>query len=272
MQHFRAFELLLTLVLVLHILAACTVIPTPAPPPAQPVTITVSAASDLTQAFTEVGQQFEAQTGTKVVFNFGSTGQLTQQIEQGAPVDLFAAANISYIETLEKQGLILADTKQVYGRGRIVLWTRADSPLKLERVEDLLKPDVQRIAIANPDHAPYGVAAREALQTAGIWDAVQPKLVLGENIGQAYQYAETGNVDVGIIALSLVVPAAAGEAGRYVLIPETLHRPLDQACAVIKATAHEPEARAFAAFVAGALGREIMRRYGFVLPGESPAQ
>lgn len=264
--------MLLALVLMSEILAACTVTPAPATSPAQPVTITVSAASDLTQAFAEVGQQFEAQTGTKVLFNFGSTGQLTQQIEQGAPVDLFAAANISYIETLEKQGLILADTKQVYGRGRIVLWTRADSPLKLERVEDLLNPAVQRIAIANPDHAPYGVAAREALQTAGIWDAVQPKLVLGENIGQAYQYAETGNVDVGIIALSLVLPAASGAAGRYVLIPETLHSPLDQAYAVIKTAAHEPQARAFAAFVASAAGREIMRRYGFILPGESPIQ
>ena len=272
MQRFRAFGVLLTLVLVSNILAACTAIPTPAPSPAQPVTITVSAASDLTKAFAEIGQQFEAQSGTKVVFNFGSTGQLTQQIEQGAPVDLFAAANISYIETLEKQGLIFADTKQVYGRGRIVLWTRADSPLTLARVEDLLKPEVQRIAIANPDHAPYGVAAREALQTAGIWDAVQPKLVLGENISQAYQYAATGNVDVGILALSLVVPAAAGETGRYVLIPETLHSPIDQAYAVIRDTAHEPEARAFAAFVASAPGRAIMRRYGFVLPGESPVQ
>ncbi len=272
MQRFRAFKLLLTLLLVSDILAACAAIPTPAASPAEPVTIIVSAASDLTKAFAEIGRQFEAQTGTQVVFNFGSTGQLTQQIEQGAPVDLFAAANVSYIETLENQGLILPDTKQVYGRGRIVLWTRADSPLKLARVEDLLQPEVQRIAIANPDHAPYGVAAREALQTAGIWDAVLPKLVLGENIGQAYQYAATGNVDVGILALSLVVPAAAGEAGRYVLIPETLHAPLDQAYAVIRDAAHEPEARAFAAFVASAPGREIMRRYGFVLPGESPLQ
>ena len=139
-------------------------------------------------------------------------------------------------------------------------------------MEDLLKPEVRRIAIANPDHAPYGVAAREALQSAGIWDALQSKLVLGENISQAYQYAVTGNVDAGIVALSLAMPAAAGEAGRYVLIPETLHAPLDQAYAVIKGTAHEREARAFAAFVASPPGREIMRKYGFVMPGESPAQ
>lgn len=262
----------MALMLILGILAACTAAPAPVAMPARPVTLTVSAAADLTKAFAEIGQQFEAQTGVKVTFNFGSTGQLTQQIEAGAPVDLFAAANISYIEALEKKGLILSDTKQVYARGRIVLWTRADSSLTLERVEDLLKPEVRRIAIANPDHAPYGVAAREALQAAGAWSAVQPKLVLGENISQAYQYAATGNVDVGIVALSLVVPAAAGEAGRYLLIPETLHNPLDQAHAVIKGTAHEPEARAFAAFIASPPGREIMRKYGFVLPGESPVQ
>ena len=230
-----------------------------------PVTLTVSAASDLTRAFTEVGAAFEAATGTKVVFNFGSTGQLAQQIEQGAPVDVFAAANASYIDQLERQGLILPDTKQRYARGRIVLWTRADSPLKLERVEDLALPGVRRMAIANPDHAPYGTAAREALQAAGLWANVQPKLVLGENVRQALQYAETGNVDAAIVALSLVVPAAMAEdvQGRYVLIPEDLHAPLDQTVAVIRSTAHEREARAFAEFVGSPAAREIMRKYGF---------
>ena len=262
----RSLYLIAILLTLVSFLMGCAALGT------RPITLTVSAASDLTKAFTEIGQQFEAKTGTKVIFNFGSTGQLTQQIEAGAPVDLFAAANISYIETLEKKGLTLPDTKQIYGRGRIVLWVRADSPLTVERMADLLKPEVRRIAIANPDHAPYGVAAREALQSAGIWDAVQPKLVLGENISQAYQYATTGNVDVGIIALSLVMPTGEGEAGRYVLIPETAHKPLDQALAIIKSTTHEREARAFAAFIASPAGRDIMRRYGFVLPGENPVQ
>lgn len=234
----------------------------------QPVTLTVSAASDLTLAFEEIGALFERETGTRVVFNFGSTGQLAQQIEQGAPVDLFAAANVSFIEELEQQGLIIPETKALYARGRITLWSRADSPLRLERIEDLARPNVSRIAIANPEHAPYGIAARDALQSASIWEAVEPKLVLGENVRQTLQYAATGNVDVAIVALSLSVESE----GQWVLIREELHRPLDQALAVIKGTRHEREARQFAAFVNGPQARPIMRNYGFILPGEEPAQ
>ena len=126
---------------------------------------------------------------------------------------MFAAANVSFVEELERQGLILPDTKQMYARGRITLWTRADSSLQITSLADLTRPEVQRLAIANPDHAPYGVAARQAMQTAGIWEAVQNKLVLGENVRQTLQYAETGNVDVAIVALSLSVPAPAGDVG-----------------------------------------------------------
>ena len=205
----------------------------------QPATLIVSAASDLTYAFSEIGKQFEAETGHKVVFNFGSTGQLAQQIEQGAPVDVFAAANVSFVEDLARQGLILPDTKQMYARGRITLWTRADSPLQITSLADLTRPEVRRIAIANPGHAPYGVAARQAMQTAGIWEAVQPKLVLGDNVRQTLQYAETGNVDVAIVALSLSVPAAGSTSGRWTLIPQELYPPIDQALAVIKDTKHE---------------------------------
>ena len=230
----------------------------------QQVSLTISAAADLELAFREVGALFEKETGTKVIFNFGSTGQLAQQIEQGAPVDLFAAANVSFVEELAQQGLILPDTKALYARGRITLWTRADSPLRLERIEGLAKPEVIRIAIANPAHAPYGIAAREAMQSAGIWDAVQPKLVLGENVRQTLLYAETGNVEVAIVALSLSVQGQ----GRWTLVPQELHQPIDQALAVIKETHHEKEARLFAAFINGPTGRPIMRKYGFILPGE----
>ncbi len=249
------------------LLAACRSTPPPAADREQPVTLIVSAAADLTYAFGEIGRQFEAETAGKVIFNFGSTGQLAQQIEQGAPADVFAAANVSFIEDLERQGRIAPGTKRVYARGRIVLWTRADNPLRLESLEDLARPEITRVAIANPDHAPYGVAGREALQTAGVWEAVQPKLVLGENVRQALQYAETGNVDAAIVALSLVVPAAQGSnggvQGRWTTIPQELYRPLDQALAVVKGTAHEREAAAFADFVAGPRGQEILRKYGF---------
>ena len=224
----------------------------------------VSAAADLTPAFQELGTQFEREKGIEVIFNFGSTGQLSQQIEQGAPVDLFAAANVSYVDDLEKRGLILPDTKALYAQGRITLWTRKDSPLNLTRLEDLTQPTVKKLAIANPDHAPYGVAAREALQTVGIWQTIKDKIVFGENIRQTLQYAESGNVDVAIVALSLSI----GSEGRYTLIPATLHQPLNQALAVIKGAKNEAAARQFAAYVNSAAGRTVMRKYGFLLPGE----
>ena len=232
------------------------------------VTLTVSAAADLTPAFAELGKLFTNDTGIKVTFNFGSTGQLTQQIEQGAPVDLLAAANVSFIEELERQNLILADTKALYAQGRITLWTRSDSSLKLDRIEDLAKPEVRRIAIANPEHAPYGEAARQALESAGIWDRVSSRLVFGENISQTLQYAETGNVDAAIVALSLSITSK----GRWILISDQLHKPLNQALAVVRSTRHETEARRFASFVNSTQGRQIMRKYGFILPGEEPVK
>jgi molybdate transport system substrate-binding protein len=193
---------------------------------------------------------------------------LAKQIENGAPVDVFAAANIEFIEALEQKGLIIPDTKALYARGRITLWMTQDSPLRIEKLEDLARPEVQRVAIANPDHAPYGVAAREALQSVRVWDAVQPKCVFGENVRQTLQYAESRNVDVSIVALSLSVQSK----GRWILIPEELHKPLDQALAVLKRTRRTEQARRFVAFINGEQGRPIMRKYGFVLPGEPIAQ
>jgi molybdate transport system substrate-binding protein len=234
----------------------------------QPQTLTVSAAADLTPAFQELGRLFEQQEGTKVTFNFGSTGQLAQQIEQGAPVDLFAAANVSFIEVLEQKGHIIPDTKALYARGRITLWTRDDNTLQLERIADLARPEFKKVAIANPEHAPYGLAAREALQAAGVWESVSQKLVYGENISQTLQYAESGNVEAAIVALSL----STQSKGRWVLIPAEMHQPLNQALAIIRGTKHEQEARRFAAFVNSAEGRAVMRKYGFVLPGEEPVK
>jgi molybdate transport system substrate-binding protein len=241
--------------------------------PAQPgagqaAEITVSAAADLTPVFEEMGKNFERETRVKTKFNFGSSGQLTQQIEQGAPVDVFAAANAQFIDELEQKNLILPDTKALYAQGRIAIWTRADSPFKLERIQDLARADVRKVAIANPEHAPYGAAAREALQSAGVWTTVQPKLVFGENIMQTFQYAETGNVDAGVVALSLCV----GSAGRWALAPMDLHKPLNQTLAVIRGSRHEAEARRFATFINSPSGRPVMRKYGFMLSGEEPAK
>ena len=221
--------------------------------------LTVAAASDLTPAFEEIGREFESATKTKVVFMFGSTGLLTRQIENGAPVDLFAAANVSYIEQLERNGMIIPDSKAIYARGRITLWTPDESPLRLQAIADLARPEVTRVAIANPDHAPYGLAAKQALQSAGLWERVQPKLVYGDNIRQTLQYAETGNVEVAIVALSLSIQSQ----GRWQLVPEELHQPIDQGLAVIKSTGNEKAARAFAAFISSSQGKAIMKKYGF---------
>src|SRR6185503_9058688 len=221
--------------------------------------ITVAAASDLTPAFEELGREFEKTSPTRVVFVFGSTGLLTRQIANGAPFDLFAAANVSYIDQVDMNGLIIPDTKMIYARGRITLWTLEESPIRLQGIADLVRPEVQRIAIANPDHAPYGLAAQQALQSAGIWDRVRSKLVYADNIRQTLQYAETGNVEVAIVSLSLSMPSH----GRWSVIPEELHQPIDQALAIMKTTKNEQGARAFAAFISSPQGKAIMKKYGF---------
>ena len=248
LPHFFLFSLLLLLV----IGVACRRQPAGAE-------LTVAAASDLMPAFEEIGREFESVQKTKVTFVFGSTGMLTRQIENGAPFDVFAAANVSYIDQLDQKGLIVPGTKRVYARGRITMWTTANSSLKIETIQDLARAEVTRIAIANPDHAPYGQAAREALERAGIWETVKPKLVYGDNIRQTLQYAETGNVEVAIVALSLSVQSN----GRWVLIPEELHKPIDQGIGVLKETKAEQPAQAFAEFVNGPKGREILKKYGF---------
>ena len=232
---------------------------TPDPNDRQRVELTVSAAASLTWAFQELGERFRHETGTRVGLNFGSSGQLAQQIASGAPVDLFAAANMAFLDDLDRQGVLLAETKRPYARGRLTLWTRADSRLRFARLEDVMRPEVRRLALANPSHAPYGVAAREALQAVGLWDQVQSKLVLGENVRQALQYAATGNVDVALVVRSLSVH----HEGRWVVLPETLHQPIVQALAVIKQTQHALQARQFAAFIHGPQGQAILRKYGF---------
>ena len=224
--------------------------------------LTVAAAADLSAAFEEIGKEFEAATGTKVTFSFGSSGLLARQIENGAPMDLLAAANVDYINQLQAKNLIIDDTKKIYARGRITLWLPRSSSLQVSQLADLTRGDVKRIAIANPDHAPYGKAALEALQKAGVFDRVKEKLVYGDNIRQTLQYAQTGNVEVSIVALSL----SEQSDGRWVLIPEEFHQPIDQALAVIKTTQNEKSARDFANFITGPQGRQVLAKYGFTFP------
>jgi molybdate transport system substrate-binding protein len=230
--------------------------------------IVVAAAASLQFAFQGIAARFEQETGQHVRLVFGSSGQLTQQIENGAPYDLFAAANQEYIDRLLGQGLVLENSIELYARGRIVLAVNRQSGLEVRKLEDLLLPDVRHIAIANPEHAPYGLAAQQALQSAGLWEQLQDKVVLAENVRQALQFVQSGDAQAGLIALAEAnVPEIS-----WTLIDESLHVPLDQSLAVL-ASAKEPElARQFSAYINGTVGRPLMRQYGFVLPGEPVAQ
>jgi molybdate transport system substrate-binding protein len=263
----RHYVLVLLVSLLMLALAGCAMPGGTAAPTTTPAgdPLLVAAAADLQFAFAEIGAVYEERTGQRVTFTFGSSGNLTSQIENGAPFDVLAAANVAFIDRLREQDLIFPDTQQLYGRGRIVLAVNRESGAEATTLEGLLDPSITRIAIANPAHAPYGQAAQQALESRRLWEAVQPKLVLGENIAQALQFVQTGDAQVGIIALSIAeVPEVT-----YTLLDEDLHQPLDQALAVIRATPREEAARAFVAFVMGPEGREIMRRYGFALPGEA---
>lgn len=226
----------------------------------------VAAAADLQFAFQEIAEQFEAQTGHHVILVFGSTGQLTQQIENGAPYDLFAAANIEFIQKLAREGMVLPDSVALYARGRIVLAVNQQSGIVVQSLSDLLQPGITHVAIANPEHAPYGLAAKQALEAAGIWEQLKPKLVLAENVRQALQFIQTGDSQAGIISLSVAnVPEI-----RWVLIDDRLHNPLDQALAIVASTSQPELAAQFAAYINGEYGRPVMRRYGFILPDEIP--
>ncbi len=232
--------------------------------PASPAPLTVAAAADLQNAFTEIAALFEQSTGHPVTLVFGSTGQLAQQIENGAPFDLFAAANISFVEALRDQELVIPDSVALYAEGRIVLASNRQAGVELSTLDELLDPSIRQVAIANPEHAPYGTAAMEALISAGLWEALQPKLIYGENVRQALQFIQTGDAQAGIVALSI---ADAPEID-WTLIDASLHRPLRQALAVVATSAQPEVAQAFADYINGDEGRPIMQRYGFLLPAE----
>ena len=229
--------------------------------------ITVAAAADLKFALDEIVADFRsARPDDAVEVVYGSSGKFATQIRQGAPFDLYFSADIAYPRALEAEGLALGPTRP-YAVGRIVLWSRTRDARAL-RLQDLADPALGRIAIANPRHAPYGKRAEEALRAAGVWDAVQPRLVQGENIAQTAQFVQTGNAAVGIIALSLALnPALAGQGG-YHLIDAVLHAPLEQGFILTRKAEGKALATAFADYIGSAAARAVLVRYGFELPGE----
>lgn len=228
------------------------------------VELTVAAASDLQIAFTEIGVLFEEETGHAVTFSFGSTGNLATQIENGAPFDVYAAANVAFVDDLIEKGFVDAESKALYGVGRIVLASSIASGMDAQELSALLDPAIRHVAIANPEHAPYGMAAREALISAEIWDDLQPKLVYGENIRQTLQFIQTGNAEAGIVALSIAdVPEIT-----WTMIDNSLHEPLLQAMGVVSNRPHSDVAREFVDFVTGPQGREVLEAYGFAPPDQ----
>jgi molybdate transport system substrate-binding protein len=238
-----------------------------APREAEP--IRVAAAADLTLAFEELGRVFEQQTGQRVSFSFGSTGLLAKQLREGAPFDVFAAANVSFVDEVVSAGACDGATKAPYARGRIAVWTKRGAVAPPAAFEELADARFARIAIANPEHAPYGQAAKQALQSTNIWSQVESRLVLGENVRQTLQFGESGNVEAAIVALALVVN---DRDNPWFVVEERLHHPINQALVVCNRGARREGGEAFARFVNSEPGRAVMRRYGFLLPGETLMQ
>lgn len=229
--------------------------------------ITIAAAADLKFAMDEIVAAYTpTRPGDTIAVVYGSSGKFHTQIRQGAPYDLYFSADIAYPRELVKTGL--AATPVVpYAVGRIVLWSSTMDARRMT-LESLADPAIRRIAIANPRHAPYGRRAEEALRAKGLWDGLESKLVYGENVAQTAQFVQTGNAQVGIVALSLALNPELARAGGYWPIPDGLHAPLEQGFIVTRRAAANKLAHDFAAYMGGPVARATMKKYGFVLPAE----
>lgn len=238
-------------------LAACAAPPSDRPP------VQVAAAADLARAFPEVGEAFTRETGVTVVFSFGSSGLLARQLAEGAPWDAFASADEGFVDQVVASGACGGVSRARYARGRIVLWWREPVPIAPPAsVADLADARFTRIAMAQPEHAPYGRAAREALQAAVVWERVAGRLVYGENVRQALQFAASGNADVAIVARSLV----GRSGGRWLEIPASAHAPLDQTVVACRGGRNVEGGARWARFVTSGPALAILSRHGFDPP------
>jgi molybdate transport system substrate-binding protein len=229
--------------------------------------ITIAAASDLIYCIDELNKAFESvRKGVTIRTSNGSSGNFFAQIQNGAPFDIFLSADLHYPQELIASGMADRESLTVYAAGRIVLWTAAPEIDVSKGLEVLRSPGVRRIAIANPEHAPYGRAAKSALEKAGLWQAVKPKLVFGDNIAQAKQFVQTGNADIGVLALSLVLAPVMKGIGAYWLIPQDTYPRLDQAAVLTARGRNNPAARAYLAFLRSPAAREIFEHFGFFMP------
>lgn len=251
---------------ILAVLAALltTVQARPAPLAGEETTLQLAAASDLTHVLGEIVPWIRRECGIQLQTTFGSTGHLASQIQAGVPIDLFAAARPEAIRTLTAAGLLRAEEQRIFARGRLVVWHRRDAPFMLGGLEDLPRPEVRWVAVADPTLAPHGAAAREALADRGMWELLGDRLVICENSHQALAFAMGRSAAAAIAPLAL----APGSTGHAAIVPGASHRPLDQTVAITASTARAEDCKRVIAFLGGPLARPIFKKYGFLLPEE----
>ncbi len=230
--------------------------------PAPASKITVAAAANLTDVFAEVGAAFKAQTGIDVVFSYGATAELAQQIDNGAPFDLFAAADTEHVDSRVASQKLVGDSRAIYAKGQLALWIPSGEPSGIKNLKDLTSPKIHFIAVAQPKLAPYGQAAVDALTTAHLWEPLQHKVVYANSISMAKQLAATGNADASFTSYSLVLH----EKGTVLKVDPSLYKPIEQAMAIVGASSRKPEAQKFRSFLLGADGRAILAKSGYLLP------
>jgi molybdate transport system substrate-binding protein len=220
----------------------------------------VAAAANLQRAFEPLSKAFNKQTGVRVIASYGATNQLAQQIENGAPFDVFLSADTAQVDRLASKGLLQDQSRSIYARGVLVLW--APRSPHIRKLEDLSSPDVKRIGIASPETAPYGKAAVETLTSLNLWPALEAKAVYGPNISIVALFAESANADASFTALSLV----GDRLEKPIVVPENLHQPIDQELGIIKETMHGEAAAEFRQFMLGAEAQAILAKFGYRSP------
>lgn len=224
-------------------------------------TITIAAAAHLEKVLNEIGKDFEAESNIKPIFSFGATSNLAKQIENNAPFDMFISADVKTVDLLIEKNLLIPTSKRIYAQGKLVVWWPQNAKSFPTSLKDLANPEFKRIAIANPEIAPYGKAAKEALQNSDLWSEVEKKIVYGENVAMAYQYAKTANTDLAIIARSLVDPQ-----DKYLLVAENLYQPLDQALATVGKSQNIVLVEKFDTFLVSSKAKALFEKYGYKMP------
>jgi molybdate transport system substrate-binding protein len=224
--------------------------------------IVIAAAANLTQAMQAMGPAFEAETGIHPVFSFGSTSQLAQQIEYGAPFDVFLAADAEHVDQLDRKGLLAPASRAVYAQGIAALWIPNGDKVPVHRLEDLTNSQIRVIAIAKPELAPYGQAAVTALKRAGLWNQLEAKVVYAENINMAKQYGSLENADAVFTAYALVQHAG----GTVIRVDANLHPPIQQVLGIMARAEHPDAARKFADYLLHGHGRAMLHRFGYLQP------